>query len=249
MCWLPPCQPMHTTRARLCSSSFSLNVAAFNLTFQRQTTPKDLQYTLLARHTMAESTHNATSIPQYLRYKVDVAEIDETERSEAKLEKANRIVHERLLRMRRDKLCADCSRFDFKRTRMYSRDVSCCYACRSQKIWKDYEDSEEDTWGKENVRFHVQDTVPWHIYETAPGASEEVQLLASHPRLAWWVGVNRSSTCTFCSTARNCFTQLKNTFPNGRIHAFIVMHEEEDDSRQVSSSLIRMFGTGHKNQS
>jgi hypothetical protein len=112
---------------------------------------------------------------RFLHYKADVK--DAKEYWDEELERANMILHGRVCRMHRDKLCTGCARFDLLRTHFYTREA------RRQ--------------GNQDLR---PDDVQWSSFEIVPGVEEEVKWLAEHPRFKWNLNGSQPVDCTLCKT-------------------------------------------------
>jgi hypothetical protein len=98
---------------------------------------------------MSGNTSKSADIPRYLRYKADVQKekgslgvlgkpekkwwltrsyfrlsiCTERDYREAELCRANRILHDRVVRMRRGRLCTGCASFDWERTLFYTSNI------------------------------------------------------------------------------------------------------------------------------
>jgi hypothetical protein len=144
---------------------------------------------------MAASTQDA-AIPQYLRYKAEDKSADDYWDEE--LERANIILHNRVVRMKRDKLCTRCARFEFLRTHFYTRE--CMYQTKYQKdgCQKVENDATRPVMLK-NPRFDgIKDNVPWDSFQTISGIGEKVELLAQHPEFSWKLDSRQIMECTLC---------------------------------------------------
>jgi hypothetical protein len=144
---------------------------------------------------MAASTQDAV-IPRYLRYKAEDKSVDDYWDEE--LERANTILHNRVVRMKRDKLCTRCARFEFLRTHFYTRE--CTYQTKDQKdgCQKVKNDAIRPVM-LESPRFDgIKDNVPWHSFQTISGIREKVKLLAQHPEFSWKLDSRQIIKCTLC---------------------------------------------------
>jgi hypothetical protein len=147
---------------------------------------------------MAASTPKDAAIPRYLRYKAEEKHSDDY--WDAELERANSILHTRVLRVRRDKLCTGCARFDILRTHFYTRgcipqDEQQAAQCRTVK-----------NFGTRFLRDQyirdlsgMRDDVDWHGFETIQGIEEGVMLLAQHSEFQWRLEIEDGLACTLCS--------------------------------------------------
>jgi hypothetical protein len=144
---------------------------------------------------MAASTSDA-AIPRYLRYKAEEKSTDDYWDEE--LERANRILHNRVVRMHRDKLCTGCARFDFLRTHFYTRE--CIYRDKKQEdeCAKVKNDAKRPVMTSSPRFDGIRDNVPWHSFETISGIRENIKLLAQHPEFSWKLDPRQKLECTLC---------------------------------------------------
>jgi hypothetical protein len=147
---------------------------------------------------MAASTPKDAAIPRYLRYKSEEKKSDDYWDEE--LERANSILHNRVVRMQRDKLCTGCARFDFLRTHFYTRECiprDKAQAAECQKVKNDAK-RPVNALPARNL-LGMRDNVNWYCLETFQGVEEGVRLLAQHPEFMWKLGVDDELVCTICS--------------------------------------------------
>jgi hypothetical protein len=144
---------------------------------------------------MAASTQDA-AIPRYLRYKAEDKSADDYWDKE--LERANSILHNRVVRMKRDKLCTRCARFDFLRTHFYTRE--CTYETKDQEdgCQKVRNDAIRPVMLRSPSFNGIRDNVPWDSFQTISGMREEVKLLAQHPEFLWQLDAGQHIECTLC---------------------------------------------------
>lgn len=115
---------------------------------------------------MAASTPGAEVIPQYLQWKIESKRTDFN--WDEKLEEANKVLHNRILKMREEKLCAGCARFitgdhGFERSLLaFPQDMSCSEL------------------------------------QVKLGSREEVCSLAEEPRFTWEIVLGESISCVLC---------------------------------------------------
>lgn len=144
-------------------------------------------------------TPEYADIPRYLRYKDRGESSDDS--WDYELERANRILHTRIIRMHRDKLCEACARFDWLGTHFYTRDVH----------WID----ERVKWAGQKIlngdqrlpgfdlRYrdleNVQDDVIWPRFEVVAGACREAKWLAKDPRFRWQLRKDQGHQCQLCN--------------------------------------------------
>jgi hypothetical protein len=153
---------------------------------------------------MATTMSGAPDLPHYLRRKA--GDQNATRSSYPELQRSNSILHDRIVRMHRDKLCQGCARFDWVRTHLYTRDVR----SKSKK--------EKDKGTNRKVRndlkrpltvnlasgrvcdlSRLEDSVIWSEYEVLPEAPKEAGWSARNPRFKWQVQRDKSSKCMLCT--------------------------------------------------
>jgi hypothetical protein len=144
-------------------------------------------------------TSEDANIPRYLRYKDEDGGLDNGWNYE--LERANHILHTRILRMHRDKLCKGCARFDWLRTHFYTRDVHWInegVKWAGQKI----QNGDQRLSGFD-LRYrdleNVQDDVIWPRFEVVAGAHREAKWLAKNPRFRWQLLKDQVHQCRLCN--------------------------------------------------
>jgi hypothetical protein len=144
---------------------------------------------------MAASTQDA-AIPRYLRYKDEDKSADDYWDEE--LERANSILHNRVVRMHRDKLCTRCARFDFLRTQFYSRE--CIYQNKDQKddCPKVKNDARRPVLIGSPYLDGIKDNVPWNSFEIITGFPDKVEQLAQHPEFDWELHSRQRLECMLC---------------------------------------------------
>jgi hypothetical protein len=147
---------------------------------------------------MALTTPKDPAIPRYLRYKAEEKNSDDYWDEE--LERANSILHTRVLRVKKDKLCTGCARFDFLRTHFYTRECTPRdkrQAAECQKVKK----NARRYYGYLPIRnlLGMRDDVDWHGFEAIQGNEEGVKLLAQHPKFEWTLEMDDGLLCTLCS--------------------------------------------------
>jgi hypothetical protein len=141
------------------------------------------------------------SIPRYLRYK--------TEHERGKdcwdddIERANKILHNRIIRIHQDKLCEGCARFDWWRTHFYTREVRLIDqkdTFADQKVGNDTERPVRSIHGNSRNLENIEDEVVWSQFEVVPGARQEALWLAKHPRFRWRLGTGDLLHCMLCKS-------------------------------------------------
>jgi hypothetical protein len=144
---------------------------------------------------MAASTQD-TAIPRYLRYKAEEKSGDDYWDEE--LERANRILHDRVVRMQRDKLCTRCARFDFLRTHFYTRE--CIYKDKDQEAGcrKVKNNAKRPVMLRSPWFDGIRDNMPWHSFQTISGIQQKIKLLAQHPEFLWKLDSRQKVECTLC---------------------------------------------------
>ncbi|KAH4181967.1 hypothetical protein HBI39_224980 [Parastagonospora nodorum] len=130
---------------------------------------------------MAALTQDA-AIPRYLRYKAGENSADDYWDEE--LERANSILHNRVVRMQRDKLCTGCARFDFLRTHFYSRE--CIYRNKKQEI--DCQKVKNDA---------IRPVLTTRSYLDGI-RDNKVKMLAQHPDFHWKLHARQMLKCILC---------------------------------------------------
>jgi hypothetical protein len=147
---------------------------------------------------MALTTPKDPAIPRYLRYKAEEKSSDDYWDEE--LERANSILHTRVLRVKRDKLCTGCARFDFLRTHFYTRECTPRDKRQAAECQKVKNDSKRPL-VRPYLRqlYGMKDDVDWHSFATIPGIEEGIRLLAQHPEFKWRIGIDNELECTLCS--------------------------------------------------
>ena len=158
-------------------------------------------------------TSENANIPRYLRYKNEDGGSDDGWNYE--LERANHILHTRILRMHCDKLCVGCARFDWLRTQFYTRDVHWIdeeHKRAGQKIDNGYQQSfNSHLLEPELSRHHlpyrelenVRDDVVWPRFEVVAGARREAKWLAKDPRFCWQLRKDQVHQCRLCNVLWN----------------------------------------------
>jgi hypothetical protein len=155
----------------------------------------------LAIYDMSSSLINPDSVPRYIRYKA------KNKRGsnywDAELERVNTIVHERVQRMQRDKLCTGCARFDLIRTQFYSREavrkdgtspLRWNVFTLDQQRWVNI----EDLVYVQNDLASLQDNVTWPDFEPACEDSRDALELMKHPRFSWAIDTSQDQPCILC---------------------------------------------------
>jgi hypothetical protein len=139
---------------------------------------------------------------RFLHYKADVK--DAKEYWDEELERANMILHGRVCRMHRDKLCTGCARFDLLRTHFYTREArrqgNQDLRPEDRKMKKDFNGSWHDMTTHARFLDGIEDNVQWSSFEIVPGVEEEVKWLAEHPRFKWNLNGSQPVDCTLCKT-------------------------------------------------
>jgi hypothetical protein len=117
------------------------------------------------------------------------------------IERANQILHNRIVRMYRDKLCKGCARFDCLRTHFYTRHVHWTdekVKWAGQKIHSEYRrDSSFDLLYRDLE--NVLDGVIWPHFEVVIGARREAKWLAKDSRLRWQLRKDQVHQCQLCN--------------------------------------------------
>jgi hypothetical protein len=145
---------------------------------------------------MATPSSMDANIPQYLEYRSapdlqTKGSPEETAAREVQLEKANAILHARVLRKDRDKLCTGCARFDWVGTHFYTRHVTTI---------NHEEPREEPSLYEARELSKVGDDIPWQMFKLLAGMIQDIELLAKHPRFVWFFDTEQQHGCTFCDT-------------------------------------------------
>ena len=158
-------------------------------------------------HAMAKTTPGDAAIPRYLRDKANKLKADDCWDEE--LERANAVFHERVARFHRDKLCTGYARYDWRRTRFYTRDI--VERDVLDHIRHDRIPADDDTllhrfemdvkmdrglWPLHGV---IEDNIQWHAFEFVLGVNEQLKLLGDHPRFQWELHGSSDHRCTFCN--------------------------------------------------
>jgi hypothetical protein len=153
---------------------------------------------------MAASMPNDLDIPRYLRYKAEDKNADDYWDEE--LERANSILHNRVKRMERDKLCVGCARFDWLRTHFYTREAKRSGGRdlnkEDLKIRNDFKANlaDQKKTRLRTVALHgIEDNVQWKAFQIIPGMENSATRLAEHPRFEWIVQESETLACTLCS--------------------------------------------------
>ncbi|KAF2820114.1 hypothetical protein CC86DRAFT_125621 [Ophiobolus disseminans] len=156
---------------------------------------------------MTTPTSTDASIPRYLRYKAEDKQADDYWDEE--LERANTILHGRVLLMHRDKLCSGCARFDWIRTQLYTREAILYDRELSAEHQKVKNSAERPLpWSETQRHFHgVEDNVSWHSYKFTQEADDRIKLLADHPRFEWEIADNDLS-CILCEALRSTLATI-----------------------------------------
>jgi len=162
---------------------------------------------------MAETTPEEADIPRYLRYRAEERHADWDDH----LERANRILHERVQRMHRDKLCTGCAKFDWKRAQFYARDV----------------ENEDQYYYRYTTIRGVEDNVSWQELEVFLVESEELKLLADHPRFEWQLR-KTDHQCALCDTLATLFYREKSSLTAIRFLREIMYLKDSDDSHEYA---------------
>jgi hypothetical protein len=146
---------------------------------------------------MGTLTPKDGTTPRYLRYKAEEKNADYYWDKE--LERANSILHNRVVRMQRDTLCTGCARFDFLRTHFYTRECTPSDETKANEFRKVDKNADRPL-GHQYQRYltDVQDDVQWHSFETIQGIEEEVKLLAQHPEFKWKFENEQELVCILC---------------------------------------------------
>jgi hypothetical protein len=142
-------------------------------------------------------------IPRYLRRKSGGENVDDGWDSE--LEKANKILHVRIARMHRDKLCEECACFDWLRTHFYTRQVYWTNEADEAAGQKIKTEHQRNPYFADYIRqlVNVQDDVEWSQFEIVAGARPEAKWLARDPRFHWQLRYHQSQQCKLCKSLWN----------------------------------------------
>jgi hypothetical protein len=159
---------------------------------------------------------NDVDIPRYIRYKAE--DKNAADYWDEELERANSILHNRVIRMERDKLCVGCARFDWLRTHFYTREAKRSGGRDLEKddlkIGNDFQGDQEKMklW---TVALHgIEDDVHWLAFETIPGVKDVAEQLAEHPRFQWTLQESQACECTLCSAIfSNASTMTRQSWP------------------------------------
>lgn len=148
-------------------------------------------------------------IPRYLRYKDGDEGLDDD--WDYELERANQILHTRIVRMHRDKLCKDCARFDWSRTHFYTREVHWIYE-EGRNAGQILDDRYQMDDGYQPVSSfdldyrdleNVRDDVVWSQFEVVAEAHREAKWLAKDPRFRWQLRRDQIHQCQLCKVLWN----------------------------------------------
>jgi hypothetical protein len=153
---------------------------------------------------MLEPTPASRHLSRLLRYKAEEGKPEGY--WGADLEKANNILHDRIWRKERDKLCSGCARFDWLRTGFYTRDVIDCNGnpideslfFRSEDIQSGSTKDGMPLSFRPRSLQGLKDDVPWNQFAAVDEGKEEHRLLADHPRFNWELEGGASPECTLC---------------------------------------------------
>jgi len=137
---------------------------------------------------MADPTENNADIPRYLRYKADDKNSDDYWDEE--IERANYILHERVLRMTRDKLCVNCARFDWVRTQSYNRFFKDTFSEIALTL---------PGYCTRPLTPGIMEWFYWNKFKLLPGVGRKSEQLNESQHYDWKLGLGREQSCTFCS--------------------------------------------------
>jgi hypothetical protein len=167
--------------------------------------------------TTVDSAPATTDMPRYLRYKAEEKSADDYWDEE--LERANSILHNRIVRKDRDKLCVDCARFDWLRTHFYTRN------CKRQgqhlshqdltvKVEDEFLNGPVESGGRpimlQKTRHlgGIEDDVPWSDFEFVSDDAQEAKDLARRPRFVWSLVPGRETSCSLGDMLLDTFLPL-----------------------------------------
>jgi hypothetical protein len=176
------------------------------------------------------------AIPRYLRYKAEDRGADDYWDEE--LERANRILHNRVVRMQRDKLCTGCARFDFLRTHFYSRECIYRNEEHEENCQKVKNDATRPVMDGSPTLDGIRDNVPWHSFETISGIPEKVKLLAQHPEFDWELRSRQELQCSLCEIVVATSLMEKQWYP--------LTTEREDLNIQLRAGTLYEEGGQHR---
>jgi hypothetical protein len=170
---------------------------------------------LESANVIAASMPKDIGVPRYLRYKAEDKNADDYWDEE--LERANSILHNRVIRMERDKLCVDCARFDWLRTHFYTREAK---RSGGRDLEKDDLKIGDEFQGRRfwirlnTVALHgIEDDVQWLAFEIVLGVKDVAKQLAEHPRFVWTIQI---SECSLCSAIYSyASTMIQQSWPAG----------------------------------
>jgi hypothetical protein len=154
---------------------------------------------------MALTASYNTSIPRYLRHKAE--DTSANDRWDLELDRANKILHDRIVRFHRNELCKGCARFDWLRTHFYTREVR--FKKKRDEQWGRFVGNQ----GPRPLPFGVsgpirdfenaQDDVAWSHFEVIAGAPQEAVWLAKNPRFHWRLQTDQILRCRLCKSLWN----------------------------------------------
>ncbi|KAH7067102.1 heterokaryon incompatibility protein-domain-containing protein [Paraphoma chrysanthemicola] len=164
---------------------------------------------------MSSSSTASDPIPRYIRYKAEDKRGDEYWDDE--LERVNKIVHDRVQRMKRDKLCSGCARFDWIRTQFYSREAAWgggklplrnnVMSLRVQKF--PGSTNAHNYLGVPESLVGFKDNVSWLGYEAALPETLHISELMNHPRFEWDIDHSQQQSCTLCQSLCRTATAIE----------------------------------------
>jgi len=162
---------------------------------------------------MTDPTKHNVDIPRYLRYKAEAKQAEGY--WDEKLERANSILHERVIRMHRDKLCTGCARFDWLRTHFYMLETiwyQIFVHARDNLVPHLWEQERKPVCSSDYDRVRLrkvfqnlscsEDDVAWQLFTTLNEVQKDVEPLADHPRFEWAIDPRVKLSCHLCNALR-----------------------------------------------
>jgi hypothetical protein len=141
-------------------------------------------------------------IPRYLRYKAGDTSADD--RWDEEIERANEILHNRIIRFHRDELCKGCARFDWLRTHFYTREVR--FHNKEDELWGQKVKNDVEIplafypWGSDRDLEKFREDVSWNSFKIIAGARQEAVWLAKNPRFRWRLQTDQVLRCKLCKS-------------------------------------------------
>lgn len=146
---------------------------------------------LAADKSLAQLSLEDAVIPRYLRFKPETLSMNKDRHAD--LERANLTLHDRFVRMKRDKLCTHCARFTWKQMFAHLRRIKSSWDARFQDL---------------------KDDIPWHDYMPLPGVSEDVKMLADHPKYQWDISGPQEGSCALCGSLAILYKKSETAVPD-----------------------------------